>query len=177
MKKRAKRDKAKKRARPVKAKSKPEPNDGEETPESIRRMEALGVMDDFYGHSDWTWEQYDRDYYARSTLGQLQSIVRDALGLKYDLDLQTMTPDQVRQALGSLKTQRSQEEHATRRQAWMDERHPGWSLLDWRTHTGSGGLAYGTLKKYRVGITSNQTRRVRAALAKAENVPINTVPE
>ena len=32
------------------------------------------------------------------------------------------------------------------RRRWMDKKHPGWSLPDWREHT---GLAYETLKKYR----------------------------
>lgn len=153
----------------VKAKSKPEPTDPEETPESI----ALNALDSYYGHG-WTWEQYERDM-ATSTLGQLQSIVRDALGLKYDLDLQSMSAEQVRQALGSLKARRSVKEHATLRQAWMDKRRPGWSLGEWRQHT---GLAYETLRKYWSGITTHQTRsRVRAELAKAENVSIDAVPE
>jgi hypothetical protein len=60
------------------------------------------------------------------------------------------------------------------RQAWMDRRHPGWSLPQWRDHT---GMAYETLKKYWNGITTSRTRSVRFDLAKAEKVDFATVPE
>jgi hypothetical protein len=60
------------------------------------------------------------------------------------------------------------------RQAWMDERHPGWSCVEWSKHTGN---AYETIKKYWDGITTNRTRSVRADIAKAEEVAFSTVPE
>lgn len=60
------------------------------------------------------------------------------------------------------------------RSEWLDERHPGWSLVDWRDHTGA---AYETLRNYRDGITTTQTRSVRAKLAKAEGVEFSIVPK
>jgi hypothetical protein len=60
------------------------------------------------------------------------------------------------------------------RTEWLDERHPGWSLVDWREHTGA---AYETLRNYRDGITTTQTRSVRAKLAKAEAVEFSIIPK
>jgi hypothetical protein len=60
------------------------------------------------------------------------------------------------------------------RSEWLDERHPGWSLVDWRGHTGA---AYETLRNYRDGITTTQTRSVRAKLAKAEGVEFSIIPK
>ncbi len=63
---------------------------------------------------------------------------------------------------------------AAKRQAWMEARHPGWSLVAWRDHT---GLAYDTLKKYKAGVQTTQTRSVRRTLAEKEMVVFSTVPE
>jgi hypothetical protein len=60
------------------------------------------------------------------------------------------------------------------RSEWLDERHPGWSLVDWREHTGA---AYETLRNYRDGITTTQTRSLRAKLAKAEGVEFSIIPK
>jgi hypothetical protein len=59
------------------------------------------------------------------------------------------------------------------RRAWMDQQHPGWSLVRWREHT---GLAYETLKKYSNGITTNRTSSIRGDLARKENVAFSAVP-
>ena len=132
--------------------------------------EALLIIDSLYGHSNWTWAQYDRDY-GNTTLAQLESIVAERLGLK-SAEVQWMTPDALRQSLGSKKIRLANPEHARRRENWMHERHPGWSLLAWRDRT---GLAWETLDKFRRGITTSRTPSHQAQLAKSENVPFSTV--
>jgi hypothetical protein len=69
---------------------------------------------------------------------------------------------------------RAENEVAAERQRWMSKRRPGWSLVDWRNHT---GIAYETLKKYWKGITTRKTLGVRADLAKKENVALSVVPD
>jgi hypothetical protein len=68
---------------------------------------------------------------------------------------------------------------AAMRAAWMDKRHPGWSLVQWRDHAKAAGttLAYETLKKYREGVMTNRTPSVRADLAQVENVQFSDIPE
>jgi len=61
-----------------------------------------------------------------------------------------------------------------KRQAWMNHRHPGWSRVQWRDHT---GIAFETLKKYWQGVTARQTPSVRARLREKEDVEFSTVPE
>ena len=66
------------------------------------------------------------------------------------------------------------QERAAVRQAWLNERHPGWTSSRWCQHV---HIAYKTMRKYWDGITTNQTPSVRADIAKAEKVDFSTVPE
>jgi hypothetical protein len=63
---------------------------------------------------------------------------------------------------------------AASRRAWMENRHPGDSLCDWARET---KIDYKTLRNYRDGETTRQTRGTRQKLAKAENVDYSLVPE
>jgi hypothetical protein len=68
----------------------------------------------------------------------------------------------------------AEHKRAAERQAWMDQRHPGWSCLEWSQRTGN---AYETIKKYRDGVTTNRTSSIRADIARAEKVEFSAVPE
>jgi hypothetical protein len=68
---------------------------------------------------------------------------------------------------------------ATARQAWMNQQHAGWSLVEWQacTKLNDNPLDYKTLKKYWDGITTTRTGYVRERLARVEKVEFSTVPE
>ena len=111
--------------------------------------------------------------------GEFEEIMREEIeGAANSGGLNTFERDQLR-----LETLRESSEDpgpipvppapVTKRQAWMEARHAGWSLVDWRDHT---GIAYDTLKKYRDGVSTTKTRSVRRTLAEKEHVEFPTVP-
>jgi hypothetical protein len=56
----------------------------------------------------------------------------------------------------------------------METRHPGDSLCDWARDT---NIDYKTLRNYRDGQTTRQTRGTRQKLAVAEKIDFPLVPE